>query len=172
MKTQHNIKHLIDLYYAGESTVAQEQELLLYFQQEEIAEELKDEQIVFLAMHKNDEIKIPANLKTKLIESLNKQINHKENLTKTKRLTPLYWNSLVAASLILFIGYTLIWKKPKQKNEYTSFTKEEIYKIQEAEKALILLSTKYNQGIEELEKSTLLISQSNKLLVKHINKLP
>lgn len=172
MKTPHNIKQLIDLYYAGESTITQEQELLQYFQQDEIAEELKDEQIVFLAMQKNDEIKIPANLKTNLIESLNKQINHKDNATKTKRLAPLYWNSLVAASLILFIGYTFTWKNPKQKNEYASFTKEEIYKIREAEKALILLSTKYNQGIEELEKSTLLISQSNKLLVKHINKLP
>lgn len=170
MKTINNINQLLQLFYAGASTVAQEQELLLYFQQNEIAEELKDEQIVFLAMQKKEVIKIPSNLKKTLIESIDKQINLKDN--KTKRITPLYWRSLIAASIILFIGYTFMWKKQKHTNEYASFTQEEIYKIQQAENALILLSTKYNQGIEELEKSTLLISQTNKLLIKNINKLP
>lgn len=166
MKTIHDIKYLLNLFYEGETTTEQENELKQYFSQTNIADDLKDDQLIFNSIFETDtnEIKVPDTLEQKIndtildLESKNKVIQIK---TKPAILLP------IAAAVTLLFGFGLysLNKKTEKAPTLSQVEKNDLLKAQQA---LILLSEQYNKGLNELAQTQEKLSESSETLNKSI----
>jgi len=167
MKTITEIKRLLYLFYEGKATITQENELKEYFSQTYIAQELLDEQAIFNAMFpaENSEINIPDTLKQKLIETIDNLESKNKPKTIKNRIIPYY----VAAFLVLFFCLSILWLQQKPEIQY--ITQREQQDLVKAQQAIMLLSEKYNKGLEELNQTQQKLSKTNEILQKSLNQV-
>ena len=166
MKTIHDIKYLLNLFYEGETTTEQENELKQYFSQTNVADDLKDDQLIFNSIFETDtnEIKVPDTLEHKIndtildLESKNKVI---PITTKPAILLP------IAAAVTLLFGFGLYSLNQKTEKAPT-LSQVEKNDLLKAQQALILLSEQYNKGLNELEQTQEKLSESTETLNKSI----
>lgn len=169
MKTTAEIKKLIALFYQGEASAEQEKELIEYFSQTDISEDLKEEQVILNAMFKKDLIEVPTALENRLIA----QIDHLENCSKPSVFTlqkKWVWTAL-AASFALLIGISFLLTMNTSSQSSKNLSQTDIEKIQKAQEAIILVSKKYNKGLDQLSYSQKTIEYSSQIFKKSINNL-
>lgn len=166
MKNTVNIKELIALYFEGKTNSEQESFLKEFFSQENIPEAYKKEQLLMQALFQKDDIAIPNDLEQKLhstISSLTLQ-EKQHKFFSLKR-----WNWMAVASLLLvLISLPLFLSQITQHDETAQMSQVDKIKIQEAQKALLLLSKNYNKGLEQLSVSQETLSESTRALNKHL----
>lgn len=138
------IKHLLQRYFEGETTVAEEQLIDAYFNSGNVAEELKEYTGFFRGKSELKE----AVYEDKIEEDILKLINANEPKQKTRRL--ILWQAVtgIAASVVIVLGGYLFYQQKEQPMNDTFENPEVAYAY--AEQTLAYVSAKYNKGIAGL----------------------
>ncbi len=186
MKT-NDIKILLEAFYNGETNADEERLLMEYFKGEDVAEERKDDQTIFLAMYEAEPIDVPLSLESKL-NSLVDELAEKENQEAVKvemkpqmnRRAMWTWIGSAAAGVAILISAGLFFSKSTtsipdepvvahvQPDQELSEADKQA--VKEAEEALILLSSKFNKGVNQLALVSSNIDKTNEILNKAFNR--
>ncbi|NDV93729.1 hypothetical protein D0T84_02195 [Dysgonomonas sp. 521] len=176
----YDIKKLIEAFYLGETTAEEELRLLSYFQGEDVADELLDEKEVFLAMYKSETIDVPAGLESKLnnlIDGLASQETTEAPLENTARRRSLWLKAgSIAAGIAILVSAGVYFNSkadttpPIAEGQSGTMSKEDEQKIKEAQEALILLSSKFNKGLDQLAVASENMDKTNEILNKTFNR--
>lgn len=129
----NNIEQLLEKYFEGETSIAEEQVLKEYFNSENIAPHLEMHQPLFsyFSHAKKDKMNFAPALPSK---------------KRFKRA----WIG-IAASLIIAVGIINFWDKPSEKQEELGSFEDPEIAFRETQKALAMLSENVNVGIQSLE---------------------
>ena len=129
------IEKIVEKYFEGETSSAEEKELKVYFSSSNVAEHLKQYQPVFgyFAQAKG--------------EILNKELS-----LPTKKQNVVVWLSIAAAVVLLLSVGTSLYFASNSSNDFVSCNSEDDPEkvLQETQKALALVSEKLNTGIESV----------------------
>lgn len=186
MKT-NDIKILLEAFYNGETNADEERLLMEYFKGEDVVEELKDDQTIFLAMYEAEPVDVPLSLESKL-NSLVDELAEKENQEavkvemkpQTNRRAMWTWIGSAAAGVAILISAGLFFSKsttsiPDEPVVAHTQPDQELSEadkqaVKEAEEALILLSSKFNKGVNQLALVSSNIDKTNEILNKAFNR--
>lgn len=129
------IEKIVEKYFEGETSSAEEKELKVYFSSSDVAKHLKQYQPVFgyFAQAKG--------------EILNKELS-----LPTKKQNVVMWLSIAAAVVLLLSVGTSMYFASNSSNDFVSCNSEDDPEkvLQETQKALALVSEKLNTGIESV----------------------
>lgn len=130
----NNIEELLEKYDNGETTLQEEQQLRVYFTQDDVAPHLESYRILFqyVVQTKNEHLR----------EDI--QLFPKANTTKI--YTMYKWLS-VAAIAVLMIGF---YFRTNQKRGIEDLSQEELLAYNQTMEVLSMVSTKFNNGKETL----------------------
>ncbi|WP_029904271.1 hypothetical protein [Prevotella sp. 10(H)] len=178
MKTEE-IYRLLDAFYNGETTVEEEQRLLDYFSSKEISGELLEEKEVFLRMYQAEDIEVPVGLESKLenlIDNLAKEEGPKvETKPQPARKRLVLWIGSAAATIAILVSVTFyLNNKPEISNppiaQGQNLSEADMQTLKEAQDALILLSSNFNKGMEQLGVVSSNLDKTNEILNKTLNR--
>ena len=124
-----DIEDLLTRYYEGVTSEAEEKELKRFFMEPEIP--------VGLEERLND-----------MIDAWDMSEKRALKVKKRTRIIRLQWLGSIAASLLLLFSVGMYLYKPSAPKD-TCATPEEAY--MQAQKALVMLSSRLNKGMEEVE---------------------
>jgi len=149
------IKKLIEAFYEGETNPEEEQKLHDYFNSDDIADELQDEKKLFLEMHKGDPIETPPLLEQKLNSLIDKLALEESKKSESNKRRLWIRVGSIAAGLALLISAGIYFNKKQEianpdNPQLAQVTEEDKQKIKEAQDALVLLSSKFNKGVDQL----------------------
>lgn len=177
----NEVKILIEAFYNGETSATEEKALLQYFQSDHVAEELLDERDIFLQLQKVQPAKVPPTLEAKLDTLINNLAEKelKQVSRKSKKNRKQLWVTIggVAASLTLLfsIGYYVNSQNNNSGTTQAYRHMPDTYSdpdraYEEAEKALIMVSSNLNKGFEQISVVSVNIDRTKERLDKSINR--
>ena len=148
------IERLLDRYYDGRTTESEELELKRFFLEEEVPAHLLTEKELFLQLSAVEEPEVPAHLESnlnRLIDEWDAREKHITQLSILKRKRWIHWIGSAAACLVLSFSVGMYLYKPytPPTPQDTCASPEEAY--EEAQKALVMLSSTLNKGIENVQ---------------------
>lgn len=129
------IENLIDKYFEGETSIAEENELKVYFSSTDVAQHLKQYQTIFGYFSQAKE-----------------QQFTQEIPLQTKKRNVVLWLS-IAASIVVMLGVgTMMYFNNDKEEQFVACTPEDNPELalQQTEKALALISEHLNTGIESV----------------------
>ncbi len=143
MKT-NDVKQLLQRYFNGESSDADEQKLEAYFIGDTVADELKEYKEFFGGITELTSIKNDLTLEEDIMDYILEN-EHREK-TKFRRM----WQTVtgVAATIIIVLGGFLFYQQKQQPYEDTFKDPEKAYEV--AAHTLEFVSGKYNKGLSAL----------------------
>ena len=103
MRTTDEIRELIERFYDGMTDETEEKWLKTYFSSGEVAEELKSEKTMFLALQQVD-VSAPAQLEKRIERHINQWNMVDMSARRTATRLNLRWIVGIAASLILLFS--------------------------------------------------------------------
>lgn len=177
----NEIKKLIDAFYNGETSVEEEQLLLNYFNGGDIAEELLEEKEIFLHMYNAEPADVPVGLESKL-NNLIDELASKETVKvelkpqSNKRQMWVKIGSIAAGVALLITAGVYFNKKadpvtpPLAQGQTETINAEDEQKIKEAQEALVLLSSKFNEGMDQLAVVETNLDKTNEIINKTFNR--
>lgn len=151
----NDIKKQLSLYYNGETTDQEEKELIRFFTEEDVPDELRKEKLFFSQLYKRNEMEIPDGMDKRLeslIDSWENTEKRSRKVKRNKRFIKIEWIGSIAASILILLGIGTYLYKPYNNvatSQDTCKNPEEAYA--QAQKALVLLSSTVNKGMEEME---------------------
>ena len=150
----NEIEKLLARYYDGETNEAEEKELKRFFAEEDVPAHLLAEKEIFMQLTAYPAPEIPEDLEHRLSNKIDEWDTRERRTWKVKKHTHtlrIQWIGSIAASLfILFsVGWYLYQPYSAPTPQDTCATPEEAYA--QAQKALIMLSSSLNKGIEKVE---------------------
>lgn len=162
--TDKNIDILIDLYYKGETSQKQEQEILAYFASHpDLDENMRRERDIFIALNSNDST-IPDGLETKLSQ-------HIDNLEMRERFgnrAKKWWITIgIAASITLILGIANYTSHDSFRKRHEITDPQLAYA--ETERVLLLLSEKLHIADASIEKTEMTIDRIDQKLSNILN---
>lgn len=177
----NEIKKLIADFYNGETSVEEEQLLLDYFNGENVAEELFEEKKIFLQMYDAEPVNVPVGLESKLnnlIDGLASKETGKVELKpqSNKRQMWVRIGSIAAGVALLITAGVYFNKKadpvtpPLAEGQTETVNAEDEQKIKEAQDALVLLSSKFNKGMDQLAVVETNLDKTNEIINKTFNR--
>jgi hypothetical protein len=138
------VKQLLQRYFNGESSDADEQQLEAYFRSEDVANELKEYTEFFGGIAEltsvNDDTALEEDIMDYILEN-----EHREK-TKFRKM----WQTVtgVAATIIIVLGGFLFYQQQQQPFKDTYEDPDKAYEV--AEQTLGFVSEKYNKGLSAL----------------------
>lgn len=178
------IKILLEAFYNGETNAEEEQILLAYFKGADVDKELIDEKDIFLAMYQPEPIEVPSSLEEKLnflIDDLAaKECTLEEKAPQNKKRM-LTWVGSIAAGIAVLVSVSLFFNNKTtettaptiaQNQEGTNInnlSEADKKALKEAEEAIVLLSSKFNKGVNQLAVVSSNIDKTNEILNKSFN---
>jgi len=129
----NNIEQLLEKYFEGETSVAEEQQLKEYFNSELVASDLEVHKPLFSYFSQSNKDKM----------------NFSPILPSKKRIYTVWIG--VAASLLFIVVIITFWDKPSAKQEDLGSFEDPEIAFRETQKALAMLSENVNVGIQSLE---------------------
>ena len=151
MEKLEQIKQLLQRFYEGESTLAEEQELLDYFSQEPVPGELLPDKELFEALQSTSgkPVDVPGSLNEKILSAID-EADEKE--VRVRRVSWLSLSGLAAGLLVLLGIYFMFLREEPSRNLIAEDTYEDpMTAYREAKKALSFVSYKFSQGTGELQ---------------------
>jgi hypothetical protein len=164
MDNINEIKKMLDAFYRGETSNEEEARLQAYFSNNDIPEEMRGEKEVFCTFFEQDTLVMPEGVESRLsslIDKLEKSETQKiavHNFNKKKKL----WFEIggIAASVCLLIsiglfvmnqGHERVSSATEVGNSASKLSPEDQKKIIEAQKALEMVSTNFNKGLDGIQ---------------------
>jgi len=129
------IENLIDKYFEGETSIAEENELKVYFSSTDVAQHLKQYQTIF-----------------GYFSQAREQQFTQEIPLQTKKRNVVLWLS-IAASVVVMLGVgTMMYFNNDKEEQFVACSPEDNPELalQQTEKALALVSEHLNTGIESV----------------------
>ena len=154
MNDIQHIKHLLQRFYDGTSTVEEEQRLCDYFcNADNVPEELKTDQKMFRHLSEcNAKIMPSEDFKQRLLSALD--THAKRSKIRWKRFTA------VAASVAILVGIGITFYIKSNRNPYEVTDPQLAYAI--TQEALLNASEKLNKVDRQLEKVSLILNKTNR----------
>lgn len=150
------IKKLLDRYYNGETTEAEEKQLACYFAGEDVADELFAEKEIFLQLMNAAEPQIPMGLEARLEGAIDSwEAAERKAAENRRRIRPMSIRAIVsiAASLILVVALGVFFAKSNiptaDLHAESNVTPEEAY--QQTEKALRIFANALDKSMDGME---------------------
>ncbi|MEN8227636.1 MAG: hypothetical protein ABFS38_05735 [Bacteroidota bacterium] len=153
MESIEEIRRILEKFYQGNTTLAEEKILRAYFSSNTVHEEFIPDKELFQSFgSEGDPIVVPDDLNQKIIASID-QLERKE--TKTRRIS-LYSLSGLAAGLLVMIAVYLFYIRTDRPSLLASNQMADTYEdpmdaYEEAKRTLAYVSAKLNHGTSELE---------------------
>ncbi|MDE5572741.1 MAG: hypothetical protein K2H32_02535 [Muribaculaceae bacterium] len=153
---KNDIKHILDRYYEGKSSAADDAILRSYFAEDEVDEEFADDKLFFEALaDTNDLIEVPSGLEQRLsdaVDSWNDSENRIADSRRRFRLVKFIPTFGIAASIaILFaIGSFVINNNGQNREPADTFT-DPMEAYAETQRVLALFAGTMEKGNEGLE---------------------
>ena len=153
MESIEKIKAILERFYKGDTTIEEERELQEYFRVHAVPEEMLPDKELFLSMEtKPSDIEIPADLNAKILKAID-NAEHRE--VRTRRIS-IFSLSGLAAGLLILISVYLFYLKDSPDSMLAGNTLQETYDdpmdaYEEVKKTLAYVSTKFNEGTNELK---------------------
>ena len=129
------IENLIDKYFEGETSIAEENELKVYFSSTDVAQHLKQYQTIF-----------------GYFSQVKEQQFTQEIPLQTKKRNVVLWLS-IAASVVVMLGVgSMMYFNNDKEEQFVACSPEDNPELalQQTEKALALISEHLNTGIESV----------------------
>ena len=148
----YTYERLLTRYYDGETSDTEEKELKRFFTEEDVPAHLLAEKEIFMQLAAHPAPEIPEGLESRLSRKIDEWDTGERRTLKIKkhtRVLRLQWIGSIAASLLILLSVGLYLYKPYPAPQDTCATPEEAYA--QAQKALIMLSSSLNKGIEKVE---------------------
>lgn len=187
------INNLLEDFYEGKTTLEQEKELLSFFNSDQLPEELKDEQSMFLSCFQLENISVPEGLKDKLellidTEALNESSSNNifqdepvmrvlspetaPPKSRTKIIQSSWFRyATIAASIVLIFTISFYSYKSnmtvKLADTYTNPTDAYL----ETQRALTLVAQNLNTGFVQLEEAQENIGKASNILNQQLKKI-
>jgi len=146
------IEALLEKFYEGATSLEEEQRLKEYFNEGNVPENLAEiqEQFVFYRQAR-EEMNPKIDVEQRLSEKIDKE---KNSGSQRKKQRIYYFVTGVAASILIFIG---VYFQFIASNNSNTFAMEDTYQdpeeaYTEAKKALLLVSEKFNAGVQDFNK--------------------
>lgn len=139
-----NIAHLLDAYFEGETTLAQEKTLQAYFAGNDISQE--------------HECYIPL-FKGLKVSKEEKMVNTITFPKEEKRTSPRWWMGIAASAIIVLAVSSYVYNDG---NKLTAEEQEAVMAFNKSKEALFLLSKSLNKGAEELDHLNEFTNTTNK----------
>lgn len=168
---RYDIEKLLDRYYNGESTEAEEQALKRFFVEEKVPDELEIDQQIFMQLQQASEV--PSTMGTRLSDLIDHWEAQEQCPKEKHHFRPSIYlqriGSIAACILLLLgVGWHLHQSRPSVRQD-TYSTPEEAYV--QVEKALTMFSIALNKGITQMETLQKQTQEVEKNLSKHLKKL-
>ena len=150
------IKSLLEKYWEGETSLAEEKTLKAYFAQPDIAPELQAYQAFFDYTKSEKELELSLDFDEKLLSKMNASTPQLTIATRTRTRTIFRWISSAAAmfllclaSYIAYNGYEKTEQKPGAKVIILDDAADAEEAYEKVKAALLLVSNKMNKGKTE-----------------------
>ena len=151
MEKLEHINKLLQRFYEGESTLAEEQELLDYFSQGPVPDEFLPDKELFEAMRSTSgkPVDAPESLNERILSAID-EVDEKE--VRVRRVSWLSLSGLAAGLLVLLgIYFMFLREEPSRKLIAEDTYEDPMMAYREAKKALSFVSYKFSQGTGELQ---------------------
>lgn len=174
MKTDE-IEKLLARFYEGETEETEEKELRRFFMEEDVPDHLLAEKEIFMQLTDQSVPEVPEGMEQRLNEKIDEWGKAEKQANKARRqarIVRMRWIGSIAASLlILFSVGTYIYNQESTPAtlQDTCATPEEAYV--QAQKALVLLSSNLNKGVEQMESVQETTEKVNKKINKELNRI-
>jgi len=144
-----NYKALLDKYWAGETSIAEEKALKVYFSGNEVAEELLPYAGIFQYYEVAQKERLPSTVENLLVSK-------KKPSTKRLFALPNHWFGKIAAAILVLILATVGWQNlqtPSKAEKIAAYwaskeIKDPKVALLKTKAALLLVSKKLNSGTE------------------------
>ncbi|EGJ71968.1 hypothetical protein Bcop_1778 [Bacteroides coprosuis DSM 18011] len=170
---KERLDQLLAAFYAGETSLDEEQELMLFFaEHSELADSYPEEVQLFQSLSWLEaDVEIPAHFNAKLDTWLDEEIEKSSSTPKGNKLASWYRFALAtAASLALLIGLniTLDGVQPQETPSlaHVQLTPEDTAEL--TKEVLLAFSDTFHKGIRGVQKADNQIQEVNRVLNKVI----
>ncbi len=146
------IEALLQKFYDGETSLDEEASLRDYFSNENVPEQLIAHQAQFSFYQKAKDEKVPLR---NFERDLSKHIREEKNVKQIgNRRRTFYFVTGIAASILIFIGVYFQFVVNDNRSAYSIENTYEDPEVAyaEAKKALLLVSEKFNTGVQDFNK--------------------
>ncbi|HIZ27092.1 MAG TPA: hypothetical protein H9969_08525 [Candidatus Barnesiella merdipullorum] len=159
--TTQELRKQIDSFFDGNLSEADEQALRDYLATHEVPQDMLEEKRIVLTLVPGTP-QIPDGLEERLSSFIDRLPARK----KAIRFTPVWrWVSGVAAIVILASAAGLYFtRQPAQ----PQLSEQEMYACAEAQRALLLVSQKLNEGTQQWQEAQQEIVKTNRIINKHL----
>lgn len=153
MESIEKIRSLLERFYQGESTLAEEHILEEFFLSSTVPADLLADKDLFQALHKGeDEMEVPATLNNSIIDTLDHQVRKE----KRSRRISLYSMSGLAAGILALVAVYVFFLKDNEPALLAENHMEDTYSdprmaYEEARETLAFVSGKLNRGTKEFK---------------------
>ncbi|MGE4434616.1 MAG: hypothetical protein AB7D40_11460 [Bacteroidales bacterium] len=157
-----HIQELLERFYAGETSLDEEQRLRTYFQSKEVDASLQGEKAAYLACFAQEDIDVPDGLEARLAAVCTE--------APAPNRTLFYkWASMAAAVALLFgVGFYSLNTEDTRPHETIE---DPALAYLETQKALQLVTSRLNQGFKQLEEAEQQMGSAHQKLHEQFNKI-
>jgi hypothetical protein len=141
----NNIQNLLDRYFEGATTLAEEQKLKEFFAGDQIPQALQEYRPLFVGLKEMQQDQLSADFEARLLDRLDDR-----PVAKVRSIRPMLMR--IAAAVVLLLGLWFLIPKngidtpPADGIDWTAYEVTDEEAVEEALAALRLLSEKLNSG--------------------------
>ncbi len=144
------IKELLNRYFDGLTSLAEEQQLRRYFASEQVDEELRPYQQLFAPLDELSQLQqLPQELELELSRMIDETVNETVDKLPKARVHKRWSWSLAAAAVIAAV--LLLTNKPSNEYNWADTYDDPQIAYAEANKTLQLVAEKYQLGLNQLQ---------------------
>jgi len=170
MTKEKTIEQLLSAFYEGHTTP--EEELILYhfLTNNEVYEQYQADRIIVKALYDSNRVPLPEGIYDRLDSALTKHIQRTDKRRLYSKTKTLYIRLMSAAAIILLCVGVFFFTDRASKSPLIAdtFTNPKEAAIA-AEQALLLVSSKLNQGLAPYEKFKKTIIKTDEIIKENLN---
>jgi hypothetical protein len=151
-----NIKDLLNRYYNGQTTEAEEEELNKFFLEGDVSEDMEEDRAFFLHLQES-RFPLPKGLGNRLSHQIDEWNIIEKNSIHHARIISIKWIGGIAACILLIFSIGLFTFNRTDEQEYarqqdTYSNPQDAYA--ETQRALMKFSKSINKGLAKVEETT------------------
>lgn len=152
----NEIKTLLDRFYDGQTTGAEDEQLKRFFDSDDVPPEMAEEQAFFQQLHANTP-PVPDGLEQRISKQIDGWNTIEKTSTRRARIVSLRWIIGIAASLLLIFSIGLFVNSRTDEKDFA--TQQDTYDnpedaYAETQRALMKFSKSLNKGLAKVDEAT------------------